>query len=307
MPTSDTAAIMQRALENAVVIPAFNIPYPPVMAPVVAALRDTNCFGLIAVARPEWEKFGAISPRRIYEEYEREKDTRVSRLHLDHVPVIDEDNLRVDYMSILRDAVELGYGSVMVDGSRLPLDENITVTREVVEMAHTAGVPAEAELGAVRGHEDGPMPPYEEMFTSGAGFTDPDEAARFVRETGVDWLSVSVGSIHGAISKARRSEKKFAARLNIEHLTRIAGVTGVPLVLHGGSGIQKQYILDAVKHGIAKINVGTAIRQAYEQARDTSAEAAHKAVHDAVVDVVRNKLEIEGSAERLAIPQQAHE
>ena len=293
-PQSDTGSLMLRARERRTVVPAFNIPYIPMMTPVVDALRDTGCFGLIAVARLEWEKFGAQSPAAIREEYDRVKDERFVRLHLDHVPVIDEDNLAVDYMSILSEAVALGYGSIMVDGSRLPLAENIAATKAVVDMAHAAGVPVEAELGAVLGHEEGPLPPYEEMFASGASFTDPEEARQFVSKTGVDWLSVAIGNIHGAISKAKRHQQKIAARLDVEHLDRIARATGVPLVLHGGSGIQKQCILDAVKHGIAKINVGTAIRQPYE-AKDDPA-AARDAVYDATVAVIRNELEVEGSA-----------
>ena len=77
---------------------------------------------------------------------------------------------------------------------------------------------------------------------------------------------MAVGNIHGAISKAKRSEKKVAARLSIEHLKKLQNVTSVPMVLHGGSGIQQQYILEAVQNGIAKINIGTIIRQAYEKA-----------------------------------------
>ena len=77
-------------------VPAFNIPYLPMMEPVVAALRATRVFGLIAVARLEWIKFEARSLQAVYDEYQRVKDERFTRLHLDHVPVIDEDNLRVD-------------------------------------------------------------------------------------------------------------------------------------------------------------------------------------------------------------------
>ncbi len=97
--------VVQNARKAGTVIPAFNIPYLPIMKPVVRALRNTNCFGLIAVARPEWEKFGAISIRAVRDEYERVKDERFTRLHLDHVPVIDEDRLRVDFEAIIRAAL----------------------------------------------------------------------------------------------------------------------------------------------------------------------------------------------------------
>jgi len=202
-------------------VPGFNIPYLPMLEPTVWALRDTTSFGLILVARLEWVKFEARSLEAVAEEYRRVGDPRYTRLHLDHVPVIDEDNQRVDFVDDITRALTAGYESVMVDGSRLPLAENIAATKRIVEMAHARGVAVEGELGAVMGHEAGPMPAYEELFASGKGFTDPQEAARFVRDTGVDWLSVAVGSVHGAISAATRHKKKVEARLNIEHLEKL--------------------------------------------------------------------------------------
>lgn len=295
-----TREIMLKAAAARTVVPALNIPHLPMMAPIVQALRDRDAFGLIQVARLEWEKFEARSLKAIRDEYERVKDSRCTRLHLDHMPVIDEDNRQVDYEAVIREAIDLGYESVMVDGSRLPLDGNIAATRRVMELAHAAGVPAEAELGAVLGHEAGPLPPYEELFRSGQGFTDPAEARRFVAETGVDWLSVAVGNIHGAISGAAKGQKKVEARLNIEQLDRIREATGgVPLVLHGGSGIRKASILDGVRHGICKINIGTTLRQAYEAAAARSVANGQRAVYEAAVAVLADELEIEGSARTL--------
>ena len=278
------------------VIPAFNIPYLPIMEAVVCALRDTNTFGLVQVARPEWEKFEARSLRAVREEYERVKDERYTRLHLDHVPVLDEDGLAVDFEAIIAEAISLGYESVMVDGSRLGLEENIETTRKVVEMAHDVGIPVEAELGMVLGHEAGPLPPYEELFESGRGFTDPAEAGRLVTETGADWLSVAIGNIHGAISGAARSQKKVEARLDIDHLDKIREATSVPLVLHGGSGIRKEYLLRAFRRSVAKINIGTALRQAYEAHSAESQSAACQRVYDAAVNLLMEKLEVAGSA-----------
>jgi ketose-bisphosphate aldolase len=295
MPERTTRQIVETAFKNKTVVPAFNIPYLPMMEPVVRALRDTNSFGLIAVARLEWVKFHSKSPRAVYQKYQGVKEERHTRLHMDHVPVIDEDLKRVDYLADLAGAVELGYDSVMVDGSRLELDENIQATRQIVEVAHSQDVAVEGELGAVMGHEAGPMPPYEELFASGKGFTDPDQARRFVSESGVDWLSVAVGSIHGAIS-AKRHEKKPTARLNIDHLRKIRDAVGIPLVLHGGTGIDKKYVMEAIQNGIAKINVATAIRQPYEAHLQTSHEQALQGVYDATVKVIREDLETEGSA-----------
>ncbi len=294
-----TADLMRNAWTAGTVIPAFNIPYLPMMEPTVRALRDARCFGLIAVARLEWVKFEAGSPRDVLAEYDRVKDESFTRLHLDHVPVVDEDGFTVEYDAIIAQALNIGYGSVMVDGSRLPFDENIAATRRVVDMAHAARIPVEAELGAVLGHEAGPLPPYDKLFESGKGFTDPDEAQRFVAETAADWLSVAIGNIHGAISAAKKAEKKIAARLSIERLDAIREATNMPLVLHGGSGIRKEYLLDAFKHGIAKINIGTATRQAYEAALAESPDAAQDAVYNAALALLRDELELEGSVETI--------
>ncbi|RQW06371.1 class II fructose-bisphosphate aldolase [candidate division KSB1 bacterium] len=293
----DSKTLMLNAWKAGTVIPAFNIPYLPMMKPVIKALQDTNCFGLIAVSRPDWEKFEAKSIRAVYETYLEVKDERVARLHLDHVPVIDEDNKVVDYVAILTEAVDLGYESVMIDSSRLSFADNIAATQKIVNMAHKKNVPVEAELGAVMGHEDGPMPSYEELFTSGLGFTDPDEAKRFVDETDVDWLSVAVGSVHGALSAAKRDQKKVEARLNIDRIKAIQAKIARPMVLHGGSGIRKEYLLESFKHGIAKINIGTAIRQAYEQGLKESAAKAYDKVYRTTVESITDELQVEGSAQ----------
>lgn len=291
--------IMKNAKDKGIVIPGFNIPYIPMMEPVIKALADTNTFGLIMVARLEWVKFKSGGVKQIHDEYERLKDLQFTRLHLDHVPVIDEDNLLTEFDKIISEAIELGYDSVMIDGSRLSLEENIIQTKKIVHLAHQTNVPVEAELGAVLGHEAGPLPPYEELFASGKGFTAPLEARRFAEETQTDWLSVAIGNIHGTISAATREKKKVEARLDIDHLAKINQLTGVPLVLHGGTGIRKEYIMKSFNNGIAKINIATAIRQPYEKLMNISVKAAQNAVYDEMVRIIRNELEIEGSAQKL--------
>ncbi|HEY3378355.1 MAG TPA: class II fructose-bisphosphate aldolase [Armatimonadota bacterium] len=296
---NDVATMINRARQAGTVIPGFNIPYLPMMAPVVQALRDTDSVGLIMVARLEWVKFQSGSLQAIREEYEQVKDARHTRLHLDHVPVIDEDDLMVDYLAVMREALALGYESVMVDGSRLPFADNVRCTQQVVAMAHAAGVPVEAELGAVLGHEAGPLPPYDELFASGKGFTDIDEARRFVTETGTDWLSVAIGNVHGAISAAARTQQKIEARLQIDHLDAISRTTEIPLVLHGGTGIRVADIRAAMQHGIAKINVATAIRQPYERAIANATDDAQQAVYLATRAILENELGVAGNASLL--------
>jgi ketose-bisphosphate aldolase len=295
-PFLNIKEIMNNAWRIGIVIPGFNIPYLPMMDPVIRALYDTGTFGLIMVARLEWIKFKSGSLKAIRDEYEKLKDLNHTRLHLDHVPVIDEDKLLVDFKADISEAIDLGFESVMIDGSRLPLAENIKKTRIISNLAHNAGVPVEAELGAVMGHESGPLAPYEELYASGKGFTSPDEAKRFVAETDTDWLSVAIGNIHGAISAATRSEKKVGARLSIPHLEKINQAVNIPLVLHGGTGIAKEYLMESFRHGIGKINIATAIRQPYEKLMNDSVKTAQVAVYNEMLDIINNQLEIAGSA-----------
>lgn len=292
---NDIKRIMETAYEKHIIIPAFNMPHLPMMKPVVEALREKDAFALIAVARLEWMKFSSKSIEAVAEEYTRVGDAAVTRLHLDHVPVIDEDHLEVPYMSDIKRAIDAGFQSVMVDGSRLNLQDNIKAVKEVTTYAHSKGVPVEAELGAVMGHEDGPMPSYEELFSTGKGFTNVEEAKTFVKETSLDWLSVAVGSVHGAISPSARDKKKVTARLHMGRLAELDEALGLPLVLHGGSGIALSYLLDSFKHGIAKLNIGTDIRQAYESNLTKSVEAAQKAVYKRVLEIV-DELQIANSA-----------
>ena len=291
-----TADIIQSAWQQGLAVPAFNVPYLPMVEPVVRATRDQDSFALVAVARLEWIKFEARGLAPVRDEFQKWRDDQHVRLHLDHVPVIDEDQLKVDCTAIIREAIKLGYQSVMVDGSRLGLEENIRTTREIADLAHASGIPCEGELGAVLGHEAGPLPPYEELFRSGKGFTRPEEARRFVRETDCDWLSVAIGNIHGAVSAVARDQKKMEAHLNLEHLETLKQATGIPLVLHGGSGVCREDVLAAMKHGIAKINIGTEIRQAYELALKTTGRVttAQEAVYTRTTELIRDYFGLSG-------------
>lgn len=294
----DTKETVLRARKNGVVIPAFNIPHLPMLKAVVEAIRDEDSVAMIEVARVEWEKFSAQSLEAVAEEYRKYADEKRTMLHLDHVPVIDEDYKKVDYMPIIERAVKAGFGSVMVDASRLSFEENAAATKQVADRAHAAGIPCEAELGAVMGHESGEMMPYEEIFATKTGFTKLDEAKRFAEESGCDWLSVAVGNIHGAIADATRDQKKPTARLDVEHIAALHEAAGIPLVLHGGSGIDPEYIRAGIKAGIAKINVGTEVRQVYEAALKESGndiEAGRKAVYDAVRALLHDTLRISGT------------
>lgn len=289
------SSAVRAAVENQTIIPAFNIPYLPMVEPVVQAIVDENSLAMIQVARLEWEKFESESPEAVAKEYFKFCKEGYTLLHLDHVPAIDEDNQIVEFLPLLQRALDAGYQSVMVDGSRLPLAENIAVTAQAAKLAAKYQAAVEAELGAVAGHEgSGIGLSYEELFTTKKGFTKVEEAAVFAKESGCDWLSVAAGSFHGAIAASTKHLKKPEARLDIEHIAALSEATGkMPLVLHGGSGIKQDYILRAVQNGIAKINVATEIRQPYEFALEEkpgNVAYAQEKVYDRTRWVIREFL-----------------
>jgi fructose-bisphosphate aldolase class II len=147
----------------------------------------------------------------------------------------------------LERAIRLGATSVMIDGSHLPLEENIALTARAAEFAHSAGVSIEGEIG-VLGEEEGSEP--DEAF-----YTDEHEAEVFVRNTGIDALAVAIGNAHGYYKKA--------PRLDLHRLAAISSRVDVPLVLHGGSGIPPSDLRAAVDRGITKVNIGVEPRSAF--------------------------------------------
>jgi ketose-bisphosphate aldolase len=297
-PDTSVRDIMLAARDRHLLVPAFNIAYLPMVEPICRTLAEQDCFALLEVARPDIERFGAQSLAAVAEEFRKHADPRYARLHLDHVPVIDEEGRHVDWRAMLAEGLRLDYHSVMVDGSRLPLEENIAVTREVVAMAAGYGAAVEAELGAVFGHESGPLPDYETLLATGQGFTSAEEARRFVAETGVDWLSVAAGNIHGALVGARSRAPKLTARLDIPRLQALHEATGVPLVLHGGSGIAPESLLQAAQHGVTKLNIGTDIRQPYQRVVEETGDIqkAQQAVAEVVRELVADRLHLRGLA-----------
>lgn len=188
--------------------------------------------------------------------------------------------LFLDHGSGLESAVTaIGHGAngVMVDASHLPFDDNVAATRAVVAMAHAIGVPVEGELGYVPGveGEDAERHPGEMRMTEAA------EAALYVDATGVDFLAVSVGTVHGRL----RGEP----RLDLDRLTDIANAVGVPLVIHGGTGLSDEQFRALIARGVAKINYYTALSD-LAAAAATSALEPIEASYTAGMDAVRAAL-----------------
>jgi len=161
-------------------------------------------------------------------------------LHLDHGMSVER----------CKKAIDAGFTSVMIDGSHYPIDENIAMTKQVVEYAHSRQVSVEAEVGTIGGIEDG--------LVGGIRYADPNDCLRIVKEAQIDALAPALGSVHGTY----RGEPK----LGFDQMREISELTGVPLVLHGGSGIPVYQIQKAIDLGHAKINVNTECIKAWTRA-----------------------------------------
>lgn len=201
-------------------------------------------------------------------------------IHLDHGYTLDE----------CRQALDVGFTSVMIDGSKLALDENIELTAAAVALAHAAGASCEGEIGFV-GYAGG---------AASAG-TDPVEAARFARETGVDAMAISVGNVH--------LQTEASEGLDEPRVRAIEAVTTVPLVIHGGSGVPAaQRATLAATSRIAKFNVGTELRMAFGAALRSAVNrdpdrfdrnAILRETHDPVVAAARHVLQTLGASGRV--------
>lgn len=183
------------------------------------------------------------------------------------------------------------FSSVMIDGSKLPLDENILLTKKVIEVARALGVSVEGELGKIGGTEDDISVSEKEAL-----FTDPAEAERFCKETGVDALAIAIGTAHG--------QYKGVPKLDFDRLKEIVKRVSTPIVLHGSSGVPSEAIQEAISLGVAKVNIDTNIREAFtEAARKVVVENPKEIdprkmlgpAREAAVEVIRDKIRIFGS------------
>jgi fructose-bisphosphate aldolase class II len=232
--------LLYRAYKNGYAIPAFNTLNLETTRGIVKAAENLRVPILVMTAYDCLEHMGMEAAYRGIDVIARESSMPVA-IHLDHGRSYEE----------VAQALKLGYDSVMIDFSFLPFEENLRKTAEVVKMAHAMDTPIEAEVGHVPGGENTPT----EEDESHAVYTDPDSAFKFVEETGVDFLAVSVGTVHG--------DYRHEPLLQFDLLSRIDKKIKKPLVLHGGSGTPWEQMERAVQLGVAKINVGTEIMRAF--------------------------------------------
>ncbi|MEV5431690.1 class II fructose-bisphosphate aldolase [Streptomyces sp. NPDC052701] len=243
MPLASTGELVTRAAAARSAVASFNIITLEHVEAVVAGAESVNAPVVLQVSENAVGFHrGRLLPLARAAVAAAESATVPVALHLDHV--------RSE--TLLRQAPEAGFSSVMYDASRLPYEANLAATRAAVRWAHARGLWIEAELGRIGGKDgrDGPAGPPPDAHAPGAR-TDPDEARAFVAGSGVDALAVAVGSAHAMTTRT--------AALDHTLLRRLSGVLDVPLVLHGSSGVPDGELAAAVAGGIAKVNVGTAL------------------------------------------------
>lgn len=231
--------VLSSARKAGVAVGAFNVFSLEHAEAFVVAAEAAQCPVVLQISENAVRYHGSLPPIARATLAVAETSTQLVVVHLDHA----EDP------GLVHQAVELGFGSVMFDASSRAYADNVRVTAEIAQHCHAAGVDVEAELGEVGG-KDG-------VHAPGAR-TQPDEAAAFVAETGVDALAVAVGSSHAMTERS--------ARLDLDLISELAAAVDVPLVLHGSSGVPYDEIVRAVRAGMTKINIATHLNQVFTRA-----------------------------------------
>jgi len=244
MSLHSTAELVAAARDGGHAVAAFNVITLEHVEAVVAGAEEAGRPVIIQVSENAVRfHAGQVVPLARAAAAAAERSSAQLALHLDHVTDT----------ALLHEALAAGFSSAMFDAGAAPYDENLAATRSAAEWAHAHGLWLEAELGYVGGKPEAPASAHAEGVS-----TDPDEAAAFVEETGVDGLAVAVGSSHAMTERT--------ASLDHDLISRLAGRLPVPLVLHGSSGVPDEELVRAVAAGMTKINVGTALNLAYTAA-----------------------------------------
>lgn len=235
------------AQKNHFAVPAFNIGSDQLLKAVMKTVKELKSPVILEMSPDEFNFVGYAQIQAML--YEAAHTDVPVCIHLDHGD---------SYETVVR-AIQAGMTSVMIDASKLPYEENVAITKKVVETAHIANVSVESELGTI-----GTTGNSIEGGTEGVIYTVPEEAKQFIEDTGIDAFACAIGTAHGIYPKDMKP------KLRIDILKDITDQVSVPLVLHGGSSNKDEEIAEAVKNGICKINISSDIKVAfYEQARKT--------------------------------------
>lgn len=236
MPLVSMKEMLETAKANKYAVGQFNVNNLEYAQAILQAAEEEKSPVILGVSEGAGRYMGGFKVvvamvKALMEEY---GTTVPVAIHLDHGSSFEK----------CAQAIHAGFTSVMIDGSHLPLEENIALTKKVVELAHIHGVSVEAELGRIGGQEDD-----LDVSDAEAMYAVPAECERLVRETNVDCFAPALGSVHGPY--------KGEPKLGFDRMEEIMNLTGVPLVLHGGTGIPLKDIQRAISLGTAKINVNT--------------------------------------------------
>lgn len=227
------------ASERGIALGAFEFWSYEVAHAIVTAAEELDVPVIMQCGQIEIDRMGGVA-NTVNTAYMATRNSTVPVvLHLDHAATFE----------LCNECINEGFSSVMMDASAHPFEENVALTRKVVRRAKGAGVSVEGELGRLAG-EEGDI----KVLGPEAAQTDPDDAVKYVEETGIDALAVSIGTQHGQYT--------FKPNLNIKRLDAIRDKVGhdMPIVLHGGSGTPKDQVQESIRHGIRKVNICTDIQ-----------------------------------------------
>ncbi|NLJ89419.1 MAG: class II fructose-bisphosphate aldolase [Clostridiales bacterium] len=278
MPLVTSERMLLDAKEGNYAIGAFNVENMEMVKAVIAA-ATTMKSPVMLQTTPSTVKYGELSTYYALVKAEAKKASVPVALHLDHGNSFD----------LVVKAIREGYTSVMIDGSSKSFEENIELTKRVVEVARPNNIPVEAELGKIGGKED-------DLEVKDGNYTDPKEAKEFVERTGISSLAVAIGTAHGIYSQTPVLDK--------ERVSAIRVLVDIPLVLHGGSGLSDEDVRECIQRGICKVNFATELRIAYtdgmkevfrENPEAFDPKVFGKAGMAKVIELVKDRIKLCGS------------
>ena len=228
--------LMAYARERGYILPAFNTTNMEMTYGIVRGLCEANLPGYVQISSNNLKLSNPFVIADLVRDAVKGKETPIG-LHLDHGKSFED----------VKNCIDAGFTSIMIDMSHLPFEENMKESKRVAEYCHMYGIPVEVELGALAGKED-------DIVNDDNGKTNPAQVPVFVEGTGCDTLAVAVGNVHGL---------GVVPHIDVQLLEDIRKVSKVPLVLHGGSGIPEDVIWECKKHNLVKINYGSDLRREF--------------------------------------------
>lgn len=238
MPITSTKEIVDHAFAERYGVGAFNILDDLSIEAVIAAAEEERAPVILQTSVKTVRAYGRDRLLAVFRAFATDATVPVS-LHLDHCP----------YLDVIDECIEAGWNSVLYDAHELPVEQNLADTIDLVERAHAAGVHVEGEIEGIEGREDG-------IGSDEASAAHSLEVAvDFIQRTGVDIFAPAIGNAHG--------QYKRAPQLDHQRVTDLVEATGVPMALHGGTGLSPDAFRDLIARGCAKVNISTALKEAY--------------------------------------------